>query len=52
MKVFGNTGLKDKYYKEGFEDALLWILDLIKDNSEGDLDYIEWTIKKEINNED
>lgn len=52
MKVFGSTGLKDKYYKEGFEDALLWILDIIKENPEWDLEDIKWEVREELKNED
>ncbi len=44
-------GLKGKYYKKGFEDALYWIIDVIKEDSEGDLDYVLWEIKRQLNNE-
>ena len=44
-------GLKNKYYKKGFEDALYWIIDIIKDDSEGDLDCVLWEIRKLLNNE-
>lgn len=44
-------GLKGKYYKKGFEDALYWIIDVIKEDSEGDLDDVLWKIKRQLNNE-
>lgn len=51
MDKYTLQGFKKKYYDEGFEDALLWILDVIREDSEGDLDYVDWTIKNRLNNE-
>ena len=53
MNSFKYSGFKDKYYKKGWEEALLWILDLINEDPDCcDTDDIKYAIKKELNDED
>ena len=49
MDRYTLNGLKDKYYKNGFEDALLLVLDLINSDPYCDVDDIKWEIKKQLN---
>lgn len=51
MDKYTLQGIKNNYYKKGYEDALLLVLNLVK-RDEGDLDKVIWDINNILNNED
>lgn len=51
MDTLKYIGLKDKYYKKGWEEALLWVLDLVNEDPDYDLEDVLYDIKKELNDE-